>query len=523
VRARSDGADAIGATISLHRRPPVARLCSRAVSEGSPARDGADLLSTPEAGRLAIRGGALRVGSFAGGSLISIVGGALLFRHLGVVDAGRYTTALSLAALVAGFTDLGLSAIGMRELATLEGAPRARLARNLLGIRIVLTALGVVIVTGFAYAAYGSLLGTGVLIAGVGVFVANIQATWALPLMAGLRLGWVSALDLGRQLVSVVLIVAFVLTGARLLPFLTIPLIAALLVVVPTALLIRGDIPLRPSFELPHWRTLVAPVVTYSLAVAAATVYFRLAIVLVSLLASDRELGYFSLSFRIIEVLFAIPGLLVGAAFPIFARAARDDPERLGYALSRVFEVSLIAGAWIALSLAVGAPLAIEIMGGPIFAPAAPILAWQAIGLGATFVGSVFAYGLLSLHLHKLILKLTLAVLVGGCAVLVPLIEIDGARGAALGMALVEVAAAVAGGVLLVRGRAHLRPRLAIVPKVALASLLGAAPLLLDGVGDAVRVVLATLVYGAVLLVLRAFPRELLELTRRRSPPATRR
>lgn len=477
------------------------------------ARDGADLLSTPEAGPLAIRGGALRVASFAGGSLISIVGGALLFRHLGVVDAGRYTTALSLGALVAGFTDLGLTAIGMREMATREGADRARLARNLLGIRLVLTAIGVVLVTGFAYAAYGTLLGTGVLIAGVGVFVANIQATWAVPLMAGLRLGWVSALDLGRQLVSVALIVALVLVGAQLLAFLTIPLIAAVCVLVPTALLIRGDIPLGPSFEFAQWRALLAPILTYSLAVAAATVYFRLAIVLVSLLATDRELGYFSLSFRIVEVLFAIPGLLVGAAFPIFARAARDDPARLGYALSRVFEVSLIAGAWVALSLGVGAPLAIEIMGGAEFAPAAPILALQAIGLGATFVGSVWAFGLLSLHLHKLILQLTLSVLVGGCAVLVVLIEVDGARGAALGMALVEVAAAIAGGVLLVRGRPHLRPHLAIVPKVAIASLLGAAALLVD-TGDAARVVLATLVYGAVLLVLRAFPDELRELTR---------
>lgn len=486
------------------------------MDEGSPARGSADLLSTTEAGPLATRGGALRVGSFAGGSLISIVGGALLFRHLGVVDAGRYTTALSLGALVAGFTDLGLTAIGMRELATREGERRAQMARNLLGIRLVLTTIGVILVTGFAYAVYGTLLGSAVLIAGVGVFVANVQATWAVPLMSGLRLGWVSALDLGRQLASVALIVVLVLVGAQLLAFLTIPLIAAIIVLVPTALLVRGDIPLRPSFELAQWRALLAPVITYSLAVAAATIYFRLAIVLVSLLASERDLGYFSLSFRISEVLFVIPGLLVGAAFPIFARAARDDPARLGYALARVFEVALITGAWVSLSLAIGAPLAIEIMGGAQFAPAAPILALLGIGLGATFVGSVWAFGLLSLHAHKLILQLTLAVLFGGCAVLVVLIEIDGARGAALGMAIVEVAAAIAGGVLLVRGRPHLRPRLTIIAKVALASLAAAATTLPSDAPPAVEVVLATIAYGGVLLVLRAFPQELRELGPRR-------
>ena len=65
----------------------------------------------------------------------------------------------------------------------------------------------------------------------------------------------------------------------------------------------------------------------------------RVSILIVSALASGKQLGYYSASFRIIEVLAPVPGLLVGAAFPIFARAARDDHARLGYALGRVFEV----------------------------------------------------------------------------------------------------------------------------------------------------------------------------------------
>ena len=471
-----------------------------------------DLLSTTEAGPAAIRGGALRVVSFAAGSLFAIAAGAILFRHLGVVDTGRYTTALSLGALVTGFTDLGLTAVGIRELATHEGEQRARLARNLLGIRLALTIVGVALVTAFAFIAYGALLGVGVLITGAGVLVANVQATLAVPLMAGLRLGWVSALDFGRVLVTTVLIVAFVLLGANLLPFLTAPAIAALCVLVPTALLVRADIPLRPAFELQRWRALLGPVLTYSIAVAAATLYFRIAIVLVSLLASGLQLGYFSLSFRIVEALFAIPGLLVGAAFPIFARAARDDPARLGYALSRVFEVSLIVGAWISLMLAVGAPLAVALIGGGRFAPAAPILAIAALGLGGAFVNAVWAYGMLSLHLHRLILAVALGSVAALVAVVAVLVELDGARGAAIGTAVVEIGAAIVAGVLLVRGRPHLRPRLSTVPKVGAAGLLACLPLLVSGVAIAVELLASTLIYGVALLVLRAFPDELRDL-----------
>ncbi|PZS25132.1 MAG: hypothetical protein DLM61_20560 [Pseudonocardiales bacterium] len=354
------------------------------------------------------------------------------------------------------------------------------------------------------------------LIAGGGVLLANVQATFAVPLMAGLRLGWVSALDLARQIGGVVFIVLFIVAGAQLLPFLATPAIEAAIVLVPTALLVRSDIPLRPLFAPADWRELIKPVLTYSIAVAAATLYFRVALVFVSLLASRRELGYFSLSFRIVEVLFAIPGLLVGAAFPIFARAARDDPERFGYAMSRVFEVLLIAGAWVALSLAVGSSLAIDVMGGRAFAPAAPILAIQALGLGAAFVSAVWAYAMLSLHLHRMILGLSLAAIVGIAAAVAVLAGADGARGAAIATAGVEIVMAIVTPVLLVRGRPHLRPRLAIVPKVALAALLGASPLLATEVPVAVHVLLSTLVYGIVLLALRAFPCELEALVRRR-------
>lgn len=481
-----------------------------------------DLLATSEAGDAAIRGGALRIGSFAGGSLISIAGGALLFRHLGVIEGGRYMTALSLAALVGGLTDLGLSAVGIRELATLEGEKRARLASNLLGIRLVLTTIGVLLVTIFALLSYDGLLAAGVVVAGAGVLIASVQATYALPLMAELRLGWVSALDLAKQIGSVMLIIGFVVAGAGLLPFLATPALMSLVILVPTALLVRGNIPLRPSFVASEWRALVAPVLTYSLAVAAGALYFRIAIVLVSLLSGATQLGYFSLSFRIVEVLLLIPGLLVGSAFPIFARAARDDPARLGYALTRVFEVSLIAGAWFALTLAIGAPLAVEIMGGGAFAPAAPVLAIQGLGLGATFVGAVWAYGLLSVREHRTILVFNVTALLALTATVAVLASIDGARGAAIATAGVEVAAAVAGAVLLARRRPHLRPALGVVPKVAAAALLGATPLIATDVPDALQVLLSTLLYGAALLALRAVPRELLVLLPGRARGARR-
>jgi O-antigen/teichoic acid export membrane protein len=475
-----------------------------------------DLLATSAAGPAAVRGGAMRVGSYVATALVGIATAALLFRHLGVVDTGRYTTALVLAAVVTGLTDLGLTSVGIRELTVLRGPARAELASNLLGIRVALTTLGVLAVTVFALIAYDSTLAIGVLIAGVSVIVQNVQVTLEVPLMAALRLGQVALLDLARQVLASALVVALVLAGAGLLPFLATVGVAAAVVLVPTAMLVRNDIPLRPSFRLAEWRTLLRPVLTYSVAVAAGALYFRIAIVLVSLIAGGHQLGYFSVSYRVIEGIFVLPGLLVGAAFPIFARAAQDDPERLGYAISRVFEVSLLCGVWVALTLAIGAELAIRIVGGAEFLGATKVLAIQGVAVGATFVSAVWAFAMLSLHLHRLILVFNLAMLALVTAVVAALVPIDGARGAAIGVAAVEVVGALWAGRLLVRGRRHLVPRMRVVPRAALAALLGAAPALLGGLPILVRIVLSSVIYLVVLLVLRAPPAEVYDVLPRR-------
>jgi len=471
-----------------------------------------DLLSTSAAGPAAVRGGALRAGSFLLGTLVSVGAAALLYRHLGVRDTGRYATATSLSAVVTGFTDLGLTAIGIRELSVLSGPERAAAARNLLGLRLSMTVIGVLLVTGFAWLAYGSFLALGVLIAGAGVLVQNTQTTLAVPLITRMRFGWVAALDLARQIVVAVLIAGLVLLGARLLPLLATAGIAGLVVLVPTLVLVRAMIPLRPSLRPREWWSLLGPVITYSAAAAAGTLYFRAAIVLVSLIAGARELGYFSLSFKVVEVLLVLPGLLVGAAFPVFARAARDNPTRLGYALSRVFEASLLLGVWMALSFAIGSRVAVLVVGGHGFLPAVPVLAVQGLGLGASFVGAVWAYGMLSLHLHRLILLFNLAMLAGVVVLVAVLASVDGAAGAAIGTAAAEVAGAVGGGLLLVRGRPHLRPSLGGVPRVALAALLGATPALLSPVPVIGRLALSTVIYFAALYGLRAIPAELFDL-----------
>jgi O-antigen/teichoic acid export membrane protein len=454
----------------------------------------------------------MRVGGYFAGTLVSVLAAALLFRHLGVKDTGLYITALSLVAIVGALSDLGLTAVGVRELSTRPPDERWPLARDLLGLRITLTIVGGLVVTLIASAAYSLTVAAGVGLACIGLLLQATQDNFALPLTVGLRLGWVSALDLTRQLLTTLATVALVLAGATLVPFLGISIPVGLVVLAMTVVLVRGVHSLAPVFSWSRWRRFMRAMLPYSAAVAASALYFRVSILLVSALSSAAQLGYFSASFRIIEVLTPVPALLASSAFPIFARAAHDDHERLGYALGRVFEVALVAGAWTAVSIAVGAPLAIEVIGGAEFAQAAPVLAIQGIALGAMFVSLVWANVLLSLGQFRQILVISVSMLLLNGLLVAALIPLDGARGAAIATAIAEVVAVVVQALTVVRARPQLRPSLRILPFVALAAAVGLLPLALTGLPVIVRLLISTILFGGVVLLTRALPRELMDL-----------
>jgi O-antigen/teichoic acid export membrane protein len=343
-----------------------------------------------------------------------------------------------------------------------------------------------------------------------------MQGTFAVPLSAGLRLGWVTTMDLLRQVLTVALVVALVLGGAGLLAFLGIPIPVGILVLGATVAVARGAIPLRPAFEPREWRLLLRAVLPFAGAVAIGSIYLRLTVVMTSLIASDVQTGYYATAYRVLEVLIAIPALVVGSTLPVLARAARDDRERLVYVLQRLFEATLIVGAGLAVMLALGAPFAIEVLAGGKSDPSIPVLQIQALALVANFVATSFSYGLLSLHRHRELLVTASAALVLSLALTLALVPWLEAQGAALAFTLGEVAVALLALVFVRRAQPDARFPLRTVACVAAAAAAAASLALVPGLPSLARALVGAVIFFGVLIGLRAIPPELIDAFVRR-------
>jgi O-antigen/teichoic acid export membrane protein len=481
---------------------------------------GANVLDSAGAGGRVIRGGAMRSIGYVVGLALGLVSAPLLTRHLGVVDFGRFVTVGSLIMIVAILADAGLTTVGVREYAVRDAEGRHRLMRNLVAIRLVVAIVGAAGAVLFAVVAgYEGVLVAGTALGGIGLIFMLAQHTYIIPLTAELRLGLATLLDLLRQALTVVGVVVLVVAGAELLPFFIIPIPVGIIVLLATVLAIRGHARLKPRIERVEWAYLLTETLPAAAASTLASLFYRVAIVMMSVIASATQTGYFSASFRVVEAFVAVPSLLVGSAYPVLSRAADTDPDRLAYGFQRLFEVCVIVGAWIALAIIVGAEPIIDVVAGEDFSPAIPVLQIQGLALAATFLVALFGGTLWTVRAKRQLVTGNLAGVLCAITLTGALAPLAGAKGAAIAMTCAESVLAAWLGVALLRSRPELRPSLRVLPSVALALIIGVA-LGVAPVPDVLAVMLSSAAYFGILVLMRAIPKEIWHaLTGRRGEP----
>jgi O-antigen/teichoic acid export membrane protein len=478
-----------------------------------------DPVASAAAGPMALRGSLLRSGGYVATVLLSVVSVPLLIRHLGIAQFGRYTTVIAIATIVGGLTDAGLVNIALREWTTRTGADRSRVMRSLLGLRLELSAAGVLAGTLFALVAgYNGTLVVGTLIASCGVLLQSTANLLTAALQGELRFGWAAVIDISRQAMAVALIVILIVAGAHLLAFFAVTIPAGLVTLALTGRLVRRRMPLAPRLRGPQRWPLIRETLPYAAAIAVNTLYFRVTIIAMSLIATALQTGYFATSFRVTEVLVGVPALAIGAAFPILSRAAAEDGRRFAYAAERILELALVAGTALALGVVLSAPFVIAVLAGHKGAPAVPVLQIQGTALIGTFLAVATGFALLALRRHSALLIANGAALVTNLVLTLVLVPIDQAQGAAIAAVAAESALAIGQLLLLLRVR---RTRLRVWPVIAIAlgGLAGASMLLISGLHPLFRTAAGLAIFAGVIVLLGVRPPELMHALERRQPP----
>jgi len=469
-----------------------------------------DVLTSSEAGGKVIRGSFMRIGANVAGLVLGLVTAMLLLRHLGVEDSGRYVTVLSLVGIAVSVVDTGLNVTASSELARLAPEDRRALLANVLGQRLLVAAVALVLLVAFALAAgYPEEMVTGTALAGAGVLLSAIANAVLVPLTVELRNGGLAFVEVLRQVVALAGVAVLVAWGAGLTPFFAVQVVAGVAVVAAVPFIAGRAGLARPRFGRAEQRRLLGTALPVAAALALGQIYFRLVIVLMSLISSAEQTGYFGGSLRAMEALIVVPVLVAGVALPLMTAAARDDLARLRYAIEGLSEGAVVAGVLVALVALRAAEPAMAVLGGDEFGPAGDVLRIQALALLFIALYQIWTVALIALGRQRQLILTNALGLLGVAVFAAVLVPPFGAKGGATATVLADALLAC-----LIYWRLHVSTgrvtvRAGFLGRVALAALAALVPLLIPGLPDLVAAALGGLVFLGVGLLIGMVPQEL--------------
>jgi O-antigen/teichoic acid export membrane protein len=384
------------------------------------------------------RGTALRLGAHVAAGLLSLAALPLLVRHLGLADFGRYVAVLSIVGIALLASDLGITAVALRDSALASGDRRRNLLAGLLGARVAIASVGAAAAIVFALAAgYGDAAVAGTAVACLGLFPQAYTDLVVATMVVEERYLAAGAVELTRSAAGTLLVVALVVAGAGLAAFLAAWAGAAIAGALAARAAAGDSVALRPHRPRGDSLAALRGSLAFALATALHVVYFRAVMVITSVSAPAREGGYFAAAFRLTEFLGAGAGQAAGTATPTLARAA-GDRDRFRATALRVIGASALLGVVVGGAMAVAAPVVVAILGGDELKPAASVVRIQAIAIALMFAAFAAGGALFALRRHRalaIVNSICLAVAVTVALLLVP---DHGADGAAVAAATAE-------------------------------------------------------------------------------------
>ena len=264
----------------------------------------------------------------------------IVVRELTVSEFGRYQLTFSLLAIIGFIADLRLSRIVLRDVMEAEGNVAGDVVGSYLGLRL---AIGVAsYVVAMAWVLIGNYPDDVVLATAVaGLNLVILSAAFAIILLFEARL-WLRDVAIANvigQVVQTVMTIVISFLGIASIIWFSWSVVANSIALLLWLLFVMGRvIGVRVRVEPARWWVWMKEAAPLALGAALDTVFFRIDIVMLSLLDTYRAVGEYSVGYKFSDLLGAVPLAVVAPALTMLVGAWPDDPA----AFRRIFRHALV-------------------------------------------------------------------------------------------------------------------------------------------------------------------------------------
>ena len=323
--------------------------------------------------------------------LLGFAAGTLVVRRFGPEMFGEYSYILSFVMYFGFLSDGGLGRYLIRDAAAArpgnERYPGEQVFSQVMGLRIALAVLWYVLmlVLALATGAGGGRL-LGIAIAGGTLFTGAISGPFASMFFAREQMRAASLSAVTGSLANAAALAVVLALGGSVIAALTAVTLAGIAPVVVLVWMWRRQLPIpRPRMARRPWLEALRRSFPYLVLGVVGLVYFRIDAMLLTWLQGPAATGLYVAAYRLLDAVTDLPGVVVAALFPAFARGHLHNRADLRRSYQRIGALLTLGGLLAGGALFLTAGPLMRLLYGMDFAESAAVLRLLAVAVALIF------------------------------------------------------------------------------------------------------------------------------------------
>jgi O-antigen/teichoic acid export membrane protein len=287
--------------------------------------------ATPRRSGSLLSGASVLVAGRYAVAALAWVGTVIIVRQLTVKEFGDYSVIFSLLGIVGFIADLRISRIVLADVLAAEDDDAARVVGSYTGLRLVIGLVSyavaiLVVAIGAATGDFTSDIVLGTALGGINLVILSVAYGLILMFEARLWLRDVAISNVLGQIGAFALIVGVTIAGIGSLQwFVAATVVNALVVLLWLVITLRRGTWIRIGFDRSQWWKWLKEAAPLALGAALDTIYFRIDIVMLSIMASTSAAGVYNIGYKFSDLLGAVPIAIMTPALTLMVAAWPHD------------------------------------------------------------------------------------------------------------------------------------------------------------------------------------------------------
>jgi O-antigen/teichoic acid export membrane protein len=366
---------------------------------------------------------------------LTLVSFGVVTRYLGVAGFGAYSLVLTFLMVAVAIADLGMTPIGVRELARRPDETK-RLLGNLLGLRVLVAGGAAAVLLALSLVLqYEPRVQDGLRLVALAAIALVLIGIPAIVFQSRLRLELAMLVEIVSSATTLILLLIVTASDLGFSAVILASVGGSVLAAATAYALAARLAPLGVRFERSELRQLTNASLPIGLFMIFGVVHFRIDTVLLSIFKPLADVGTYSVAYRFLEQVLFIPGFFVAAVFPLITSYHSSGDALLKVAIDKSFAFLISVAVPVATATFVLADDVVRLVGGTEFDAAVQPLRVLAFASIFFFTNALFSALLVIYERQRQLVVLAGSVVVGNLALnllLIPPFSYTGAAVAAL-------------------------------------------------------------------------------------------